>query len=119
MKENIFSITTDFITDVSVLYLHGSLDAHTSIILEEQIQRELKKESYKIVLDFSKLEYISSAGLGVFMVFVEYLRKNGGDLVFTNLTDKILNVLTLLGFDEIFRITDCVVSAVAIFSEMN
>ncbi len=115
MKKNIFSVTADSISNVSVLYLNGSLDAHTSIILEEQIQHEINKESYKIILDFTNLEYISSAGLGVFMVFVEYLRKNNGDLVFVKVPEKVLNILTLLGFNEIFHIADSIEVALKLF----
>ena len=58
------------------------------------------------LLDLSGLEYISSAGLGVFMAFIEPLREQGGDIKIAALQPRVYNVFDLLGFPMLFDIVD-------------
>ena len=48
--------------------------------------------------------YISSAGLGVFMAFIEDVRENEGDIKLTNMSPKVYNVFDLLGFPLLYEI---------------
>ena len=58
---------------------------------------------YKVVVYFSDLLYISSAGLGVFMAYVETMRENGGDIKFCGLKDEVYNIFDLLGFPLLYE----------------
>src|SRR5512137_2710662 len=89
---------------VNILELKGYLDAHTAPKLEEAFQNLLRTERYKIVVNCRELSYISSAGLGVFMAFIEDVRKNRGDIKLTNMTPKVYNVFDLLGFPILYEI---------------
>lgn len=89
---------------VNVLDLKGYLDAHTAPKLEEAFQGLLKNARYNIVVNCRDLSYISSAGLGVFMAFIEDVRKNSGDIKLTNMTPKVYNVFDLLGFPLLYEI---------------
>jgi anti-sigma B factor antagonist len=89
---------------VSVLDLKGYLDAHTAPKLEEAFQSLLNKERFQIVVNCRELSYISSAGLGVFMAFIEDVRKNKGDIKLTNMSPKVYNVFDLLGFPLLYEI---------------
>ncbi|NTW50681.1 MAG: STAS domain-containing protein [Chlorobiales bacterium] len=88
----------------SVIDLSGDLDAHTAGQLERTIQDLLNKDNFRIVVNFSKLNYISSAGLGVFMGFIDDVRSNGGDIKFSNMPGKIFQVFDLLGFPLLYEI---------------
>ena len=90
---------------VSVLELRGYLDAHTAPMLEEAIQSLMTTRRYNIVVNCKGLSYISSAGLGVFMAFIEEVRQNEGDIKLTNMTPKVFNVFDLLGFPLLYDIT--------------
>ncbi|MEJ2104016.1 MAG: STAS domain-containing protein [Ignavibacteriaceae bacterium] len=95
--------------DVSVINLKGYLDAHTAPTLENNFSQLIKNDKYKIVVNFEDLAYISSAGLGVFMAYIESIRENNGDIKLTNMTDKVFNIFDLLGFpllDEIYKNED-------------
>jgi anti-sigma B factor antagonist len=92
--------------DIEIIHLQGYLDAHTALKLEDFIQKLIDLKKYKFIFDFSELEYISSAGLGVFMEFVEEIRDNGGDLKFSSMQDNVFSVFDLLGFPMLFDITD-------------
>ncbi|MGA9118562.1 MAG: STAS domain-containing protein [Bacteroidota bacterium] len=89
---------------VNVLELKGYLDAHTAPKLEEALQNLLGSSRYKIVINCRDLSYISSAGLGVFMAFIEDVRNHNGDIKLTNMSPKVYNVFDLLGFPLLYEI---------------
>jgi anti-sigma B factor antagonist len=101
-----FKIGTRSHRDIHVLDLKGYLDAHTAPRLEEAFATLLKSERYNIVVNCRDLTYISSAGLGVFMAYIEDVRKNKGDIKLSNLSQKVFNVFDLLGFPLLYEIYD-------------
>jgi anti-sigma B factor antagonist len=90
--------------NVHVLELKGYLDAHTAPKLEEAFQSLLTLQRFNIVVNCRELSYISSAGLGVFMAYIEDVRKNKGDIKLTNMSPKVYNVFDLLGFPLLYEI---------------
>ena len=62
--------------EIECLYLSGYLDAHTAPELENAISEIIDGGKHKILVNFQKLDYISSAGLGVFMSFIEDVRES-------------------------------------------
>jgi len=90
--------------NVSVIELKGYLDAHTAPRLEETLQGLLNTSRYNIVVNCRDLSYISSAGLGVFMAFIEDVRKHNGDIKLSNMSPKVFNVFDLLGFPLLYEI---------------
>ncbi len=104
-KLNIVVDTLDehHITKVSV---EGFLDAHTVPEMEKIIHNLIQEGQYRIIVDFSALSYISSAGLGVFMSVIGDVKNNNGDIILMKMPPKIYKVFDLLGFTEIFSIVD-------------
>jgi anti-sigma B factor antagonist len=102
---------------LSLIAVEGFLDAHTAPHFEKAIQTEIDAGHNRIVVDCEKLTYISSAGLGVFMSFVEELREAGGDIKICGLTPKVRGVFDMLGFQEIFDLVDDQQTAVRRFAE--
>jgi anti-sigma B factor antagonist len=90
--------------NVSVIELKGYLDAHTAPELETAFQKLITEKKFNIVVNCRDLSYISSAGLGVFMAYVEDVRNNKGDIKLTNMTPKVYNVFDLLGFPVLYEI---------------
>jgi anti-sigma B factor antagonist len=88
----------------SVIELKGYLDAHTAPDLENTFQELLGDRKFNIVVNCRDLTYISSAGLGVFMAYIEDVRKNKGDIKLTNMSAKVYNVFDLLGFPILYEI---------------
>lgn len=89
---------------IKILHLEGFLDAHTSSSLESTFNRLIDEKNYKVVVNFDKLSYISSAGLGVFMAYIEQMRNEQGDIKLCEMSDKIYNVFDMLGFPLLFEI---------------
>lgn len=88
----------------SVLELKGYLDAHTAPDLETTFQKLLTDRKFNIIVNCKDLTYISSAGLGVFMAYIEDVRKNRGDIKLSNMSPKVYNVFDLLGFPVLYEI---------------
>ncbi len=90
--------------EISVINLKGYLDAHTAPTLENNFTQLINDSKFKIVVNFEDLAYISSAGLGVFMAYIENIRDNKGDIKLTNMSDKVFNIFDLLGFPLLYEI---------------
>ena len=114
---NPFSVTTDSEGEFAVIHLEGAVDAHTAPQFEEAVQKVIDAGENKIVVDCEKLSYISSAGLGVFMGFVEELREAGGDIKICGLTEKVKQPFEILGFETLFHFCPDVASSKEKFSE--
>jgi anti-sigma B factor antagonist len=101
--------------DLTILTLTGFLDAHTAPEFEKAIQQEFDAGHVRLIVDCGGLTYISSAGLGVFMSFIEDIRAANGDLKICNLTPKVAQVFEVLGFDSIFEMMPTLNDAVQRF----
>lgn len=98
-----FSVSVRGIGSVNIIDLKGYLDAHTAPELENTFNKLIKDDKYKVVVNFDELKYISSAGLGVFMAYVEPMRENHGDIKFSNMKENVYNIFDLLGFPMLYE----------------
>jgi anti-sigma B factor antagonist len=112
-----FSTSVKEQNEVSIIYLKGYLDAHTAPALENTFSGLIEKGRYRIVVNFKDLAYISSAGLGVFMAFIEKIRENEGDIKLAAMSDKVFNIFDLLGFPLLYEIFKSEEEAVNKFNE--
>ncbi len=101
-----FSIAVREVDAVRVLDISGELDAHTASQLENSLKSLIDKDQIKIIVNCRGLEYIASAGLGVFMAYIEDVRGMGGDIKLTNMNERVYNVFDLLGFPTLYDIHD-------------
>ncbi len=112
-----FNVTKREVGDVSILDVNGFLDAHTAPVLENAFNNLIENKNYKVVVNFKELKYISSAGLGVFMAYVETMRENNGDIKFSNLKDDVYNVFDLLGFPMLYEFYKTEEEAIAKYNQ--
>jgi anti-anti-sigma factor len=90
-------------TAVSVVELEGTLDFNTVGDFEQLLQDSFRKNQYKLILNMSKLTYISSAGIGVLVGVIKDVRKNKGDIKFANVHPDVYKVFELLDLPGIFH----------------
>lgn len=99
-------------------YLHltilGEIDASSSIHLNERIKEAFADDNKNIIVNCSGLEYISSAGLGVFMSYLQEIEENQIKFVMFGLNEKVEKVFQLLGLQELFIIVATEAEAVKI-----
>jgi anti-sigma B factor antagonist len=103
------------IKGVVIVRLTGYLDAHTFERLEETIGELFGQAHYKIIVDLSHVEYISSAGAGVFIGALSEAHEHKGNIVLMNPTPNVREVFELLGLTQIFMVVDDRESALAAF----
>lgn len=103
--------------DFQILSVHGEIDASSSVDLDQAIANCLKDGAKKILIDLSDLTYISSAGLGVFMSYVEEFREKNIRMVLFGLTSRVAHTFNLLGLAELLQITGTHEEAVKIIHE--
>ena len=114
---NPFSILSATEDTFAIIKLDGAVDAHTAPQFEDAVQKVIDGGQNKIVVDCEKLSYISSAGLGVFMGFVEEVREEGGDIKICGLSEKVKQPFEILGFESLFHFCPYIESAKEKFSE--
>lgn len=81
----------------------GFLDAHTFEQMESLVSGVFDKGCFKLIVKLEKLDYISSAGAGVFVGAIGRAKDNGGDIVFLQPSANVKEVFDLLGLSAIFR----------------
>lgn len=110
-------ITQDIKDSTIVMTLDGELDASSSVILDEELSDpEIMKYS-KILVDCRNLNYISSAGLGVFISHLQRFEDAQIKLIFFNMQDKVRNVFEILGLDLLMTIVTNYEEAITIADE--
>ena len=82
----------------------GDLDANSSMEMDEKIRKAITNAHHNLHIDCSELTYISSAGLGVFISFMEELKELNGKFVFSDMPTSVLKVFELLGLHQIMDI---------------
>ena len=103
--------------EVSVISVKGYVDTTTSTDLEESLKRLLGKGRYDIVIDLGDVNYISSAGWGIFISEIKEIRENGGDLKLAAMIGDVYEVFELLEFQTILESFDTVEEAVGSFGD--
>lgn len=93
--------------------LQGRLDATTSPGLQEKLLAMVETGDRKVVLDFSSLEYVSSAGLRVILIVAKKLKVAGGRLALCGLKPHIREVFDISGFSSMLAIFATADEAVA------
>jgi anti-sigma B factor antagonist len=114
-----FSIHHRNIESFDILDIQGELDAHTAPQLEDVLQNLIKENKFRIIVNCQSLDYIASAGLGVFMAYIEDVRDRGGDIKLTNMKPKVYNVFDLLGFPTLYDILEDEKEAIINFSNQS
>ncbi len=99
--------------------VHGHIDTATSVELEKELQRVLRQKQYRIVIDLHGVEYISSAGWGIFLSEIRRIRQQGGDLRLAGMKPEVYDVYELLEFRTVLAHFPDQDEALASFAEVD
>jgi len=84
----------------------GDVDASSSIELDNAIKQAVSDGLKKIMVNGQELHYISSAGLGVFMSYLQDFEKQDIKMALFGLNEKVENVFKILGLDQLIHLVD-------------
>jgi anti-sigma B factor antagonist len=99
------TIQTEEEEEFCIIKVEGEVDASSSIYLDNKIGEAIKSHK-KILVDCEDLKYISSAGLGVFMSYINEMEEGEIRMVLYGISDKVKNVFQILGLDQLINLVD-------------
>jgi len=97
--------------------LDGELDASSSVLLDEELSKPEIMLFSRILIDCENLNYISSAGLGVFISHLQRFEDAQIKLIFFNMQEKVRNVFEILGLDLLMTIVSTYDEAMTVANE--
>ena len=102
--ESTLSIQTERVEKAVIVSPLGRVDGSNAAVLESAIQEQLEAGEKVLVFDFKDLNYISSAGLRVFLMTARRLQGEGGKTLFFGLSGPIAHIFEISGFSAILSI---------------
>ena len=97
-------ITERRTADIVTLSLSGKLDTTTAKTFETKILAQIESGDRRFIIDLAQLDYISSAGLRVFIFAGKRLNGVNGKIVLCSLKDPVREVFDIAGFTAIFSV---------------
>jgi len=114
-----FYIRSKLVEDTAVIYPKGHLDAHNVERFEKEMLKLLGSEVVNIVINCKELNYISSAGMGIIMGYLDEIREKGGDIKLCCVDQRVYEIFDLVGFTEIYDFLDDEEAAIGKFKDVS
>jgi len=109
-------ITTQKFKHCDLLSVKGKVDSFTAPDLIKAIEKLNNENRFKIILDLSQMEYMSSAGFRAMLLGQRNCKRyNRGEIILAAVPKKVMDALELTGFTPLFKIFDEITSAVGNF----
>lgn len=96
-----------------VIYCEGRIDSTNAHLFEEKLAAVIGEEKSKFIIDFTKIAFVSSAGLRVLLVAAKKVKPKGGVVFLTGLSPEVQEVFDISGFTSLFTIYKTVDEALA------
>ncbi|MDB4835183.1 STAS domain-containing protein [Cyclobacteriaceae bacterium] len=87
-----------------IVAINGDLDASSAVLLDNEVRSLINDDEKHIFIDCNELNYVASAGLGVFMSYIQDIKTKNINFRLFNLSEKILDVFKILGLDVLMTI---------------
>lgn len=81
----------------------GELDSMTSPVFEVELREKLPG-ARNIIVDFENVDYISSAGLRVFLAVEQYLEGREAEMKLIHVNEHIMEIFDLVGFMDVVTV---------------
>ncbi len=103
--------------DVQIIFLEGRMDLANSMKTESRLNEMLGEGVLKMIIDFEKLEYLSSSGLRVIIAVEKKLKDRDGKLVLSNMSPPVENLFNITRLYDLFTIRRSLSEALAYFRD--
>ncbi len=97
--------------EITIIRVDGVIDTITASELEKVTNSLLEQQRYRIIVDLGGVDYISSAGWGIFISNIREIRLNDGDIKLARMIPNVYEIFELLEFDSILKAFDNVAKA--------
>lgn len=103
---------------VAILTLDGYIDSTTAAYLKDELL-SLGRDINRFILNFSGVEYVSSAGWGVILARIKEHREKGGDIIFTKMIKEVYSIYQLLELDKVIKYFPNIEESLKNFGEIS
>ena len=116
----IMEITVKELDHCDVISVNGDIERFTVPKLTRAVETSNERGQYNLVIDLSRVEYMSSVGFRALLIAQQNNRRNGrGELILAQVPDHVKQALELLGFGEFFNIFHDLSSAIEYASQLR
>ncbi len=112
-------IQEEWIDDIVLLRIDGLVDSGTSQLMEDKFNELISRGHVKIVADLERVDYISSAGWGIFVGEIKGVRRKNGDIKLAQMRPDVREVFDLLEFNALLTPYNSKDDAVAAFNQQE
>ena len=89
---------------IAIVRLDGRIDAASSPVLEKKLTNLINEKKDKILLDFAKVNYLSSAGMRLLLSLTKKLKGEVGGLHLCSISEEVMEIIKMAGFERIIQI---------------
>jgi anti-sigma B factor antagonist len=87
-----------------ILALEGEIDLHRSADIKETLRPLIEQKTPRILIDMSRVNYIDSAGLAIFIETLQRVMSYGGKFAVFGLRDSVRSIFEIARLDQVFQI---------------
>lgn len=98
-------LSVNTLQQVTVIEMAGDVDANTASLVQDQVL-PLAQPQAKLLLDMTKVPYMSSAGLRMLLSLYRQVVSKNGEIVLVGLVEEIKDTMSITGFLDFFTIRD-------------
>lgn len=106
-------VTTETKIDILQISIEGSVDSKTSGDLQQQIF-EASANATKVILDFTRVTFVSSAGLRVLLTVYRQIKSRDGRVILVGVSEEIKDVMSMTGFINFFELSNSIEDALTL-----
>ena len=97
-------VNVNKVNDVVIVKLMGNLDTNTAPIAETDINKLLDEGAQKMIISLDQTNFVSSAGLRIFLATAKKITASGGVLKLCGANDVVQEILDISGFSTILDV---------------
>ncbi len=108
-KDDSLKITLHKIPGVQngcMVVLEGYIDTYNSSFFQKQLTKVIGAGYFNLLFNCGGLSYVSSTGLGSFTILLKMVKVKGGDIILSEVQEKVAEVFQILGFSQFFNLKD-------------
>lgn len=94
------------VQDGCMVVLDGYIDTYNSSFFQKQLTKVIGAGYFNLLFNCGGLSYVSSTGLGSFTILLKMVKVKGGDIILSEVQEKVAEVFQILGFSQFFNLKD-------------
>jgi len=108
------TLSTETLEDgLVIVRINGDLDSLGTHMVEKAFNQAVSERDTRALVDLHRVGFISSAGMAMLLVKGKSLRQTGGNMYLAGASKRVLEVLSMAGFNELFDMFPTVDEALA------